>query len=132
MGAKLLYKETVPLSRCLGMGQWDSCRFFGTGGGTDSRQLDLKALANKVLQRDSTRDKIGTVVRKIVPQGFIKNSQLSRTKTPQKSLLQSCISCHFWQAKRGSVWWCGLCGLNGQRISHKGKCNLGLRRWNNG
>ncbi len=139
MGAKNLYKLTVvpvfpsvPLSRCLGMGQWDKCRFLGTGGRTDMGQLDLKSLANNILQRDNARDKNGTITRKIVSRSTSKNNPLSHAKTPQKTLLQSCIYCDFWQTKRGSVWWCGVCALNGQRISHKGKCHLGLWRWNNG
>lgn len=50
----------VPLSHALRVGQWDKGQFSGTTGGTATGLLSLKALAYKVLDRDSQRDNSGT------------------------------------------------------------------------
>lgn len=67
----------VPLSHTLGMGQWDKSEFHGTTCGTSSRQVTLKSLAIKVLQRDKPWDKFETSSRKLVGQDDEKKPVLS-------------------------------------------------------
>lgn len=54
--------EFVPLSRSIGVGQVGQSHKRVEMGGTKAGQVDLKALAHKVLQRDKLRDKVGTSV----------------------------------------------------------------------
>lgn len=60
--------EFVPLSRPYTVGQRDKVSKKEKMSGTRAGQIDLKALAHKVLQRDNSRDNIGTSAEKIAGQ----------------------------------------------------------------
>ena len=65
--------EFVPLSHSYRVGQWDKVPKREKMSGTRAGQVDLKALAHKVLQRDKSRDNIGTSTEKTEGQkkGFV-------------------------------------------------------------
>lgn len=74
----------VPLSQPLGVGQWDNPQKVGTRLGTNAGQIDLKALARKVLERDKAWDKRRTSTENSVGQNraFCPSLLPSKTDSP--------------------------------------------------
>ena len=102
-----LSNNLVPLSHSLSVGRWDKPHNARTTRGTNTGQGGLKALANKVLQRDNVRDKCGT------------DTQKARDKLPIKKPVLSHeipegihVKCghrdreKFLQALHGELWPC--------------------------
>ena len=128
-------EKFVPLSHALCVGQWDKTPKSGTNRGTTLGQVDLKALARKVLERDKTWDKHGTKDGNSVGQNTPSCPTPRQAKTASPFALPppgeplKCLHCFCWTPKPGSAWWAGTCSVSGRAITAKSTCDRGLEDW---